>query len=197
LIRSKDFGFRLVTAALFALLLALTGCATQTPPSNETVSLNELVRQGRFALRAEEPNQASEAVQGSFVWRDVGGRLTLDLNNPFGSTLARVLVEPGQATMTQSNGETMRSSDPDELVQQVIGRRVPVRDMRAWMRTPLRQAPAMEQVKRDEQGRIVAFAQHGWKVELGRFDALGPRLLVLSRLEGSKQVVIRLVVDAP
>ena len=155
------------------------------------------MRQGRFALRAEEPNQASEAVQGSFVWRDVGGRLTLDLNNPFGSTLARVLVEPGQATMTQSNGETMRSSDPDELVQQVIGRRVPVRDMRAWMRTPLRQAPAMEQVKRDEQGRIVAFAQHGWKVELGRFDALGPRLLVLSRLEGSKQVVIRLVVDAP
>jgi hypothetical protein len=38
-------------------------------------------------------------VQGSFVWRDVGGRLTLDLNNPFGSTLARVQVDPDQAVV--------------------------------------------------------------------------------------------------
>lgn len=190
-----------IATLVCALALVLAGCATQEPPAQtsltEAPSLSELVRHGRFALRSEEPYEAPEAVQGNFVWRDVGGRLTLDLNNPFGTTLARVLVEPGQATMTQSNGETMRSSDPDALVQQVIGRRVPVRDMRAWLRTPLRQAPAMQQVKRDEQGRIVAFAQSGWKVELGRFDALGPRLLVLSRLEGSKQVVIRLVVDAP
>jgi outer membrane lipoprotein LolB len=111
--------------------------------------------------------------------------------------LARVQVDPGQAVLTQANGETMRSSDPDTLVQQVMGRRIPVRDIRTWLRTPLRAVPAMQQVKRDEQGRIIAFAQSGWGVELGRFDAQGPRLLILSRTEGSQQVVIRLVVDAP
>lgn len=186
---------------MFALALVLAGCATPVPStqtsSTEALSLNELVRQGRFALRAEGPSEPPEAVQGSFVWRDVGGRLTLDLNNPFGSTLARVQVDPGQAVLTQANGETMRSSDPDTLVQQVMGRPVPVREIRSWLRTPLRAAPTMQQVKRDEQGRIISFAQSGWGVELGRFDAQGPRLLVLSRIEGSKQVVIRLVVDAP
>lgn len=202
LVLTAEAAWRWMSVAVAGtLVLVLAGCATQSPPTptplTEAPSLSELVRHGRFALRSEEPYEAPEAVQGNFVWRDVGGRLTLDLNNPFGTTLARVLVEPGQATMTQASGEIIRSSDPDELVQQVIGRRVPVRDMRAWLRIPLRQAPAMQQVKRDEQGHIIAFAQSGWKVELGRFDALGPRLLVLSRLEGSRQVVIRLVVDAP
>ena len=186
---------------LFVLALVLAGCATPAPPTQtsaiEASSLNELVRQGRFALRAEGPSEAPEAVQGSFVWRDVGGRLTLDLNNPFGNTLARVQVDPGQAVLTQANGETMRSSDPDALVQQVMGRRIPVRDIRTWLRSPLRAVPTMQQVKRDDQGRIISFAQSGWGVELGRFDAQGPKLLVLSRMEGSKQVVIRLVVDTP
>ncbi len=187
--------------ALFALALVLAGCATPVPPTQrsatEVPSMNELVRQGRFALRAEGPSEPPEAVQGSFVWRDVGGRLTLDLNNPFGSTLARVQVDPGQAVLTQANGESMRSPDPDTLVQQVMGRRVPVRDIRTWLRIPLRAVPTMQQVKRDEQGRIISFAQSGWGVELGRFDAQGPRLMVLSRIEGTMQVMIRLVVDAP
>ncbi len=187
--------------ALSLFALALAGCATPVPPPQTSLmqapSLNELIRQGRFALRAEGPSETSEAVQGSFVWRDVNGRLTLDLNNPFGSTVARVQVDPGQAVLTQANGETMRSSDPDALVQQVMGRRIPVRDIRTWLRTPLSAVHTMQQVKRDEQGRIISFAQSGWGVELGRFDAQGPRLLVLSRIEGGTQVVIRLVVDEP
>lgn len=185
-------------SVLGALLIVLTGCATQTPTSTDsTAGFDELLRHGRFAVRAEEPNQAPEAVQGGFIWRDKQGRLTLDLTNPFGNVLARVSVEPGQATLTQSNGETLRATDPDGLVQQAIGQRVPVRDLREWLRTPLRVAPSMREVKRDDQGRIFAFTQNGWKVELSRFDAQGPRLLILSRNEGNKQLVIRLIVDVP
>jgi outer membrane lipoprotein LolB len=179
------------------LVLGLFGCATQTTTMTETTSLNELVRHGRFALRTESPNQDSEAVQGGFVWRDIGSRLTVDLINPFGNILARVTVEPGQATLSQSSGETLRAADPDGLVQQALGERVPVRDLREWLRIPLRALPAMQQIKRDELGRIIAFEQNGWVVALSRFDAQGPRLLVLSRNEGSKQIVIRLVVDVP
>lgn len=179
------------------LLLALVGCATQTSTSPELTPGGEFVRHGRFALRAEEPNQAPEAVQGGFSWRDTNGRLTLDLSNPFGNILARVLVEPGQATLTQPSGEVLRATDPDGLVQKAIGQRVPVRDLRQWLRTPLRAVPSMQQINRDDQGRIVAFEQNGWAVELTRFDAQGPRLLVLSRAEASQQIVIRLIVDTP
>lgn len=183
---------------LGVLLIVLAGCATQTPSTtNSAAGLDELLRHGRFAVRAEEPNQAPEAVQGGFVWRDKQGRLTLDLTNPFGNILARVSVEPGQATLTQSSGETLRATDPDGLVQQAIGQRVPVRDLREWLRTPLRAAPSMHEIKRDDQGRIFSFSQSGWEVELSRFDEQGPRLLILSRNEGNKQLVIRLIVDMP
>ncbi len=182
---------------LSVLLLGLVGCVTQPPTRPELAVGGELVRHGRFALRAEAPNQAPEAVQGGFAWRDANGRLTLDLNNPFGNTLARVMVEPHQATLTQPNGEVLRATDPDGLVQKAIGQRVPVRDLRHWLRVPLRTLPSMQQIKRDEQGRIIAFEQNGWAVELARFDAQGPRLLVLSRAEASQQIVIRLIVDTP
>lgn len=179
------------------LLLALAGCATQTPVTSELTVGGDFVRYGRFSLRAEAPNQAPEAVQGGFSWRDGNGRLTLDLSNPFGNVLARVIVEPNQATLTQPNGEVLRATDPDGLVQKAIGQRVPVRDLRQWLRAPLRALPAMQQIKRDDQDRIVAFEQNGWTVELTRFDAQGPRLLVLSRAESSQQIVIRLIVDTP
>lgn len=182
---------------LTALLVVLGGCATQPPTTPELAEGGEFVRHGRFALRAEAPNQAPEAVQGGFAWRDANGRLTLDLSNPFGNILARVMVEPHQATLTQPNGEVLRATDPDGLVQKAIGQRVPVRDLRQWLRAPLRALPSMQQIKRDDQGRIVAFEQNGWTVELARFDAQGPRLLVLSRAEASQQIVIRLIVDTP
>lgn len=183
---------------LGALVIVLAGCATQTSTSPEAVlGLNELIRHGRFAVRAEEPNQATEAIQGGFVWRDKQGRLTLDLTNPFGNILARISVEPGQATLTQANGETIRATDPDGLVQQAVGQRVPVRDLREWLKIPLRTVPSMQEIKRDDQGRISSFVQSGWEVELSRFDEQGPRLLVLSRREANKQIVIRLIVDVP
>ena len=182
---------------LSLLLLTLVGCATQTLAPTELAVDGELIRHGRFALRAEAPNQAPEAVQGGFAWRDANGRLTLDLSNPFGNILARVLVQPDQATLTQPNGEVLRATDPDGLVQKAIGQRVPVRDLRQWLRVPLRAVPSMQQIKRDDQGRIIAFEQNGWMVELTRFDAQGPRLLVLSRAEASQQIVIRLIVDTP
>jgi len=182
---------------LLVLLLGLVGCATQTTVPSETLDVEELVRHGRFAVRAEDSNEAVEAVQGGFVWRDQGGQLTLDLTNPFGNTLARVVVLPGQATLTRASGETLRAASPDELVRQALGQSVPVRDLRAWMRSPLRVLPDMRQITRDEQGRISGFEQAGWTVELSRFDSFGPRLLLLARMDGTKKVQIRLVVDVP
>lgn len=194
------FGFQrsgAKTAFLIVLLLGLVGCATQTTTPSETLGVEEFVRHGRFAVRAEETNEAAEAVQGGFVWRDRGGQLTLDLTNPFGNTLARVVVLPGQATLTQTSGETLRASSPDELVRQAVGQSIPVRGLRDWLRSPLRVLPGMQQIVRDDQGRISGFEQAGWTAELSRFDSFGPRLLLLTRMDGTKKVQIRLIVDVP
>ena len=134
-------------------------------------------------------------MQGGFSWRDANGRLELDLINPFGNILARIEVTGKRAVLTQSNGTKLEALTPEELVKTAVGEAIPVKNLRTWLRSQTSVEPAMTRVTRDEQGRVASFEQAGWRVELSRFDASGPRLLVLSRQDDAKKIVIRLVVD--
>ena len=177
-------------------LLWLAGCAA--PPSgSNTSSQTEFLRYGRFALKAEEFNRNPEAVQGGFTWRDTGVRFSLDLTDPMGSVIARVVVERTGATLTRANGEQIYAKTPDALMQSVLGQTVPVDGLRTWLHTIKTPLPGMSMVVMDQDGRIQTFEQSGWRVQLSRFDELGPQLLVLTHSEGSKNIAIRLVVDHP
>ena len=124
-------------AALVALLLA--GCATpQKISRTEGMGDPALVaapfeRTGRFALNVGYANGQRDAVQGGFVWTDDGRRLTLDLTNPLGNTLARIEVVPGQASLTHSNGDVETAAHPEGLVEQVLGSPMPVSGLRYWL----------------------------------------------------------------
>ena len=100
-----------------------------------------------------------------------------------------------RAVLTQSNGTKLEALTPEELVKTAVGEAIPVKNLRTWLRSQTSVEPAMTRVTRDEQGRVASFEQAGWRVELSRFDASGPRLLVLSRQDDAKKIVIRLVVD--
>jgi outer membrane lipoprotein LolB len=176
-------------------LLALAGCATQPPPEREEPVDGSFARHGRFAAKTEVLNQAPEAVQGGFVWRDTGVQLTLELTNPFGSTLARVSVLAQGATLERSNGEIIRASTPDDLIEQVLGQKMPVQGLRSWFRTQKQSLPGMRVLEQDAQGRIVSFEQAGWTARLSNFDAVGPRLISLVRAEAGRNISIRLVID--
>jgi outer membrane lipoprotein LolB len=175
-------------------LLVLAGCTTQqsVPPVQTSEAF---ARAGRFAVRVEEPLAPAQAVQGGFTWRDAQGRLELDLTNPFGNILARIEVTGKSAVLTQSNGGKLEAATPEELVKIAVGEAIPVQDLRTWLRSQTVAEPAMARVSRDDQRRVTGFEQAGWRVELSRFDGMGPRLLILSRQDGSKKIVIRLVID--
>ena len=175
-------------------LLVLAGCATQqsVPPLQTPEAF---ARAGRFALRVEEPLAPTQAVQGGFTWRDAQGRLELDLTNPFGNILARIEVTGKSAVLTQSNGGKLEAATPEELVKIAVGEAIPVQGLRTWLRSQTVAGPTMTQVSRDDQRRVTGFEQTGWRIELSRFDGMGPRLLILSRQDDSKKIVIRLVID--
>lgn len=183
-----------VRAILGLALLVLAGCATQQT-SLVSSSTDSFERAGRFALRVEEPLAPAQAVQGGFTWRDASGRLELDLTNPFGNILARIEVTGKNAVLTQSNGGKLEAATAEELVKIAVGEAIPVKGLRTWLRSQSSAEPTMTRVSRDEQGRMASFEQAGWRVELSRFDALGPRLLILSRQDDAKKIVIRLVID--
>ena len=180
-------------AAVMALVW-LAGCAAPVPQSTKTDQA-EFLRYGRFALKAEDFNRDPEAVQGGFTWRDTGVRFSLDLTDPMGSVIARLVVERTGATLTRSNGEQIYAQTPDALMQTVLGQKVPVEGLRNWLRTIKTPLAGMSMVVKDPEGRIQIFEQSGWRVQLSRFDELGPQLLVLTHTEGTKNIAIRLVVD--
>lgn len=152
-------------------------------------------RVGRFAVNAESPGQAQEAAQGGFAWQDAGSILRVDLATPMGATLARVVVEPGQARLTPAEGDAIQAATADDLLERVLGTPVPVAQLRHWLRGQLGPGAA-EDIQRDEQGRPLRFRQHGWSVSLSRYDAQGPQLLRLERQDAGRQLNVRLAVDA-
>jgi len=178
------FRVRYFLVVLFCSVFAvLSGCASPPIPEADAKAidtLSPLHRSGRFAIRAEEFSRNPEAVQGGFVWSDRGQLLTLDLTNPMGAVLARVEVGPQGALLQESNGKVTRASHPDALIRQVLGQEIPVSGLRAWMRGQPAAGSSAEGVSRSS-GHITQLRQNGWSIELARYDAQGPRLLILTR----------------
>lgn len=183
----------LAVAAVTGLLAAcVTPARIDSQQTGEAFS-----RVGRFALTVTEPGANPQATQGGFSWLDEGGRYVLDLTTPLGSTQARVQGQPGLATLTRANGEVITATDPDALAEEALGSRVPVSGLRDWFRGRLAADPAAVSVRKDEQGRPVAFEQGGWRAALSRYDDQGPQMLVLERQVSGQRVVLRLVVTDP
>lgn len=176
------------------LCLLLSACAT--PPQVRTGAAGSAFeRTGRFALSVNNFNGKQDAVQGGFVWKDGGRVLVLDLLNPLGNTLARVQVLPGQATLTRSNGATEQAEHPDALVELVLGSPIPVAALRDWLqgRTGGAQVVGLE---KNDSGQPTSFNQNGWRVQLSRYDALGPTLLQLNRNDANRTISVRLAVNS-
>jgi outer membrane lipoprotein LolB len=181
-------------ALAVALCLVLAACVTPGRIAGSG-GAGEFSRVGRFALTVTNDDGKQDAVQGGFSWLDDGRRYVLDLTNPLGATQARVEGRPGTAVLNKSDGTRLQASDPDALVEDAIGSRVPVAGLRDWLRGRLAEDPPAGNVQRDDAQRPVAFDQGGWQARLSRYDALGPQLLVLERREPDRRIVLRLVVN--
>ena len=184
---------RLLFAGIGLIGALVAGCASP-PRIDEAAAGPSFDRTGRFALLVERRKSEQEAVQGGFAWRDTSSVQRLDLANPLGNTLARIDLQPGRAVLTRSNGAVEQASSPDALVEQVLGSPIPVAGLRYWLQGRLAPGPS-EHVEKDADGRLYRFAQQDWRVELTRYDNLGPRLLRLRRTEAARDISLRLVVD--
>ncbi len=172
--------------------LVLVGCAGPARIGGDSPAFE---RTGRFAVNVVDAVAAPEAVQGGFAWRDTGRRLQIDLVNPLGTTLARVTVDESRAVLEQADGRTEQARDPDALIARVMGAALPVSNLRDWLRG-LPGAGDAQALQRDAAGRATSFTQDGWQVRMSRHDALGPGLLRLERRDGTRQISVRLAMDA-
>ena len=189
---------RYVAFVFVSLAMALLGACTTTPkPQAGSDAADAFSRTGRFAVTVTDADGRQKAVQGGFSWLDHNGRYLLDLTNPLGSIEARVEGRPGAASLTKSDGTRLQASDPDALAQEALGYPVPVAGMRYWLRGRVPADAEPTALILDAQGRPTSFTQDEWHATFSRYDALGPQLLVLERLEPGRRTLLRIVVHNP
>lgn len=164
--------FRTCSRALGVLMLGaacalFTGC-TSLRPANDlfagTQDADATVTryQGRFSARYTQGNAEQSAV-GSFLWRERGPDVQLELMSPLGQTLAIVSQSSEGATLELPNKPPRRAPEVDALMQDALGFSLPVSGLRDWLRArPAPGTPA--RVARDAQSRPETIEQNGWTV---------------------------------
>ena len=175
---------------LGAVVLAFAGvvvaCTTvpQAPPANPNDTLS-----GRLALRVEPvANEAPRSVSAAFDLRGDSRAGTLGLSTPLGTMLALARWSPNEVVLTTPKGERAFAS-LDELTREARGESVPIEAWFDWLRgrpwpgAPSEPAPELRQ----------GFAQLGWRVDLGSFNADG--MLNATRTAPPPMVTVRIRLD--
>lgn len=183
-----------IRAWVILALCVLVAACSSVPKSPLAPADSDVVRNGRFAITVTESDGQQQAVQGGFSWYDDNQRYQLDLMSPLGSVQARVEGRPGYATLTKADGTVYQADNPDALAEIALGGPIPVSYLRDWIRGQA-DAAVVTDVQRDELNRPVAFMQDDWQVRLSRYDAKGPGLVVLQRIEPGRRIAVRLAVD--
>ncbi|WP_158529700.1 outer membrane lipoprotein LolB [Parvibium lacunae] len=141
-------------------MLSLVGCTTFTTVATPTTDASvlppsadspvTLAYSGRFSLRYEQHGSPTYG-QGRFTLTQQRDSYSLELNSPFGNTLATLSWQAGQATLWQPNQPLLHGTDPNDLINQLLGWPVPVNLLPDWLQALV-------------NGKISSIQQQGWEV---------------------------------
>lgn len=140
---------------------------------------SKIVRHGKFALNTYDTRDEKyiDSLSGNFDWIDEGGALVLALSATTGQTIATIKANDAGAVLNDAKGNVYTAPTADELVYSVVGQRMPVSDIRNWIRG--KASDTATSIKRDSSGRISEFRQSDWVVQLFDYDAIGPKRVYL------------------
>lgn len=164
------------------LILALAtiffvGCST-TPPhqfvaepekkweqrKSEISKINDWSFNGRVSII-----NGDEAWQLNMQWQFHSGEYLLDLSGPFGAGHAQLRGSKDGVMLTDSEQNNFYASNPDRLLQEITGVRMPVQSLLYWMRGIPNWNIKKQQEKIDAFGRLQKIRQDGWNVHFKRY----------------------------
>lgn len=150
----------------YALLLAtslLAGCAS-TPPSPLAPrdDIRNFALEGRFALRVTMPGQAPQNSGGRLTWTHQNRSDRILLSSPLGYGLAEIDTTPEVSRLRTADGKARESTDPDALMEDVTGQRLPVSRLPAWL---LGRSGGNARIESDAHGRPARLFEDDWQID--------------------------------
>ncbi len=187
-------------APLFLLLL-LSACSSPPPrPQPETApGENWQLRQQQLAKLDHWQLSGRLAVQNgheawhmSLNWQQRLDRYSIHITAPLGQGSMKLHGDATEVMLITDDGETVNARDPEQLLFQQLGWKLPVSALRYWvLGLP---APGEHQSTLDEYGRLDRLTQAGWEIDLIDYQAnLGvelPRKVFLNNHQAGVKLVI-------
>ena len=150
------------------LLGLLTGCASLPPPTLPArQDIRDFVLEARFALRATLPGQSSQSSGGRMTWTHRAASEQILLANPLGYGLAEIDSTPERSRLRTADGKESESSDPDALIEELTGLRLPVARLPAWLTG---RAGGDAEIEIDAVGRPTRLHEAGWQIDYAYDD---------------------------
>lgn len=162
------------------------------PPVSEgpALSLSRFILEGRISVKNE-----AQSISGGIRWNHAPGRDEILLTSPLGQGLAELRREDGRVTLKSAEGQTYVARSGEELLEAILGVRLPVDGLVHWLSAQPRPDSAYD-LERDAQGRVARLTQDGWRLEYGRYQHQAERWLpgrIFARRDETLE--FRLVVD--
>ncbi len=151
---------------------------------------------GRFAVKVigltESQNQGGS---GGFTLTQEALKDVLEIRNPMGGSIAKIIITPGEATL-ESDGKVVTAVDADTLVQNTLGLPLPARGLSNWLRGEVR--PGSEaSIDRNTKGQVSKISQDGWDLVYTWSNTNRLEKLIMTRSSNIGSIDIRLVFDRP
>jgi len=161
---------------LLALLLGvLSACAT-TPPPVESLSDTPWPLR-RAALTALDTwsvvgrisvHDGQRGWQAGLRWAQHEDVFVIDIIGPFGQGRVRIWGDLQSVRLRTADGRVVRAASAEDLLEAVIGQRLPVAAMKYWVRG-LPNPERRSVLAGDERGRLTQLEQDDWKIDYLRY----------------------------
>ncbi|MDE2439676.1 MAG: outer membrane lipoprotein LolB [Betaproteobacteria bacterium] len=182
--------------ARFFLTLAfslLVGCASVPPAA---LSPRDEVRNfsldARFALRATLPGQTAQSSGGRLSWTHRHDNDLIQVANPLGYGVAEIDAKPTISRLRTADGKVRESADPDALIEDVTGLRLPVARLPGWL---LGRPSTDARIETDSFGRPGKLHEAGWLVDYFYDDERVTSLPVRLTISRPGEIEIKLRIE--
>jgi outer membrane lipoprotein LolB len=163
-------------------LLVMAACTVQPPLTDvpdaawleHRASLEQLTHwqvQGRLALRVRD-----EGWTASFDWQQHDLVWRIRLSGPFGQGVVELQGNPSGVWLQQAGRAPVFAVDPESLLEQETGWRLPVSGLASWLRG-LPAPGTTGDLKWDTEGHLKYLEQGGWQVNYRRYLQVDPYTL--------------------
>jgi outer membrane lipoprotein LolB len=145
-------------------LAAGAGCVAVPRPD---VAPGEFVLRGKLAVTQEH-----DSFSARFLWHQQNDYFAMDVWGPLGQGRMRLEGTSEHLTLIDGHGGVVTEGAAEAVMTRHLGWSLPLAVLPEWVRGRPAPGPAATRRQTDAQGRLVAFDQLRWRVELDRFAAV-------------------------